>query len=86
MDDDEFRERVQRCAIRLRKTVSIANEALQSRIARLSGAVRSSETESAASFERKLGEALVAGIRGAGYSSPISVGSIFLSSPRGAFG
>jgi ATP-dependent helicase HepA len=78
VDDDEFRERVQRCATRLRKTLSIANEALQSRIARLSGAVRSSETESA-EFERKLGEALVAGIE-APTIRVDSIGSIFLSS------
>jgi ATP-dependent helicase HepA len=77
VDDDEFRERVQRCATRLRKTLSIANEALQSRIARLSGAVRSSETESA-EFERKLGEALVAGIE-APTIRVDSIGSIFLS-------
>ncbi len=76
-DAEAFREHLLRCATRLRKTLSIANEVLQSRIARLTGAICLSETESA-EFEREIGEVLVAGIELPNIRVD-SVGSIFLS-------
>jgi len=75
---DAFQEHVHGCATRLRNHSFRTNEALQSRIGRLTGTTRSSEVDTA-EFEQKMAEALVAGIESPAIRVD-SVGSVFLSS------
>ena len=76
-DDGSFRERSQRHAGQLRATAQVVDDAMRSRIARLSGRAREVE-ERAAQFERQLAEALALGVESPSIRVD-SAGAIFLA-------